>query len=470
MATAAASVAVLLAVLSVMLGLPYMNGPTLRRLIVGVVLVSATVGSVELTGSGLMPPSSMPTWALAAVIGVAVPATGGLVFLLVLQYSSRLTDTIGLIRAANVELQSSRRRVVNAQEQLRGEVARQLHGPVQNRLLVVLQWLRMDQAGHGADDSESADRIERAAKLVEDINEGDLRTILQRLHPSIIRMSLYAALQSLADQFESSVSVSIRTVGEDENTEALWRAGLPEPLRLAFYRVTEEAMNNVIKHSEATKVDVTLRRRGPNTVSLTVKDDGRGFEVGRTAPGLGVLTMEDYCGAEGGTLVIDSDLGEGTTVEAVFPLSIIHSDDTGRAIGARVDDPGPDTLLATPVTESGRVTRLVVVDDRSDFCALVRDLLRPYADFAVVAEGHDGASAMSLVKEHAPDVLLLDVELPDIHGTQVAKEISSEHPNVTIVLISAHYEKIFSEEARFEYIPKVEFSVSRLREVSGSLP
>jgi two-component SAPR family response regulator len=77
---------------------------------------------------------------------------------------------------------------------------------------------------------------------------------------------------------------------------------------------------------------------------------------------------------------------------------------------------------------------------------------------------------MSLVKEHAPDVLLLDVELPDIHGTQVAKEISSEHPNVTIVLISAHYEKIFSEEARFEYIPKVEFSVSRLREVSGSLP
>jgi CheY-like chemotaxis protein len=243
MATAGASVAVLLAVLSVMLGLPYMSGPTLRRLIIGVVLVSAAVGSIELTGDGLMPPPPMPTWALATVLGVAVPATGGLVFLLVLQYSSRLTDTIRQIRAANVELQSSRRRVVNAQEQLRGEVAQQLHGPVQNRLLVVLQWLRMDQADHGADNP----------------------------------------------------------------------------------------------------------------------------------------------------------------------------------------------------------------------------------DFAIVAEGHDGASAMRLVRDYAPDVLLLDVELPDMHSTQVAEEVHAEHPDVKVVLMSAYYDKAFSEQSGVEYIPKVEFSVSRLREVSGSL-
>ena len=463
MVTAAASVAVLLAVLSVMLGLPYMNERTLKRLMIGVAMVSAAVGSVAMTGDGMMPVSGLPTWALASMLGVAVPATIALVFLLVLQYSSRLTDTISQVQATNVELQNLRRRVVNVQEKLRREVAHHLHGPVQNRLLVVSQWLKMAGAANGAGSAESAKSIDKAVKLVDDINEGDLRLILRRLHPSIIRISLFAALQSLGNQFQGSFPVNIIAAEEDES--GFWQTGLPETLRLAIYRVTEEAMNNVLKHSTATKVDVTLRRHGSNGVSITVEDDGRGFDVGRTVPGLGMLTMEDYCGAEGGSLDISSDLGRGTTVSAVFPLAVVASGQADR-------QPEPPPAAPEP-TDSRRVPSstktVVVVDDQPDFCGLVKDLLRPYADFDIVGEGHDGASARPLVERHAPEILLLDVELPDMHGIEVAREIRAEHPGVKVVMMSAYYERDFSGQAGFDYIPKVEFSVSRLREVTANV-
>ena len=95
-------------------------------------------------------------------------------------------------------------------------------------------------------------------------------------------------------------------------------------------------------------------------------------------------------------------------------------------------------------------------------------MLQPYDDFVVVAEGHDGAAALRLVEGYMPDVVLLDVELPDTHGVEVAREIRAKHPGVKVVLMSAYYKKGFSKQEGFEYIPKVEFSVSRLREISGS--
>ena len=56
-----------------------------------------------------------------------------------------------------------------------------------------------------------------------------------------------------------------------------------------------------------------------------------------------------------------------------------------------------------------------------------------------------------------------------MHGIEVARQIRAEHPNAKVLLMSAYYEKDFSGQAEFDYIPKVEFSVSRLREVAGNV-
>ena len=97
------------------------------------------------------------------------------------------------LKGTNDQLGLSRRRVVRAQEELRKSVAQQLHGPVQNRLLVATHWLREAQTELGENPGKCSENLANATRLIEEINHGELRTAMKRLHPSLIRISLIAA-------------------------------------------------------------------------------------------------------------------------------------------------------------------------------------------------------------------------------------------------------------------------------------
>jgi signal transduction histidine kinase len=90
----------------------------------------------------------------------------------------------------------------------------------------------------------------------------------------------------------------------------------------AAYRIAQEALTNVARHSHATRVDVSLRTEG-DFLSLDVEDDGRGFEPRELAEsrGLGVVGMRERAELIGGTLAIRSRPGEGTSVRLTVPLS-----------------------------------------------------------------------------------------------------------------------------------------------------
>jgi signal transduction histidine kinase len=89
----------------------------------------------------------------------------------------------------------------------------------------------------------------------------------------------------------------------------------------AAYRIAQEALTNVARHSHATRVDVSLRTEG-NFLSLAVEDDGRGFEPRELSEskGLGVVGMRERAELIGGTLAIRSSPGEGTSVRLTVPL------------------------------------------------------------------------------------------------------------------------------------------------------
>jgi signal transduction histidine kinase len=213
----------------------------------------------------------------------------------------------------------SRRRIVGAEEELRRQVAQQLHGPVQNRLLVASHRLRMAMESENLAADESVKHIQQASDLITDVNQATLRDVIRRLHPTLIRLSLSSALDSLANEFRPSFDVDIQVVaGGSDNQPA--RDELPQELRLAIYRIVEEALNNVLKHAAATCVDVELTQTSDMKAELLIRDDGRGFDLAKQELGFGVLTMQDYSGAVGGTLAVNSTPGGGTTVAALFPL------------------------------------------------------------------------------------------------------------------------------------------------------
>jgi signal transduction histidine kinase len=100
---------------------------------------------------------------------------------------------------------------------------------------------------------------------------------------------------------------------------------IPEPLKLSIYRILQEALNNVTKHSGADRVVISLAETA-GVLELVVEDNGRGFAVGSIRPedgsqrGFGLGSMRERAYLSGGTVSVDSAEGNGTVVRAVWPL------------------------------------------------------------------------------------------------------------------------------------------------------
>lgn len=147
----------------------------------------------------------------------------------------------------------------------------------------------------------------------------DLREIAHGLKPVALEsIELVAALHNLFDELKDRSGVKINFFHEGVPGQMAF------PVKLAFFRIAQEALTNVIKHSRATKVHFNLLRRG-NTLTMTVEDDGVGFDLERRKrpdgkPTLGLLIMEERAAQMGGEFSIESSMGQGTHLLVEIPL------------------------------------------------------------------------------------------------------------------------------------------------------
>ena len=218
------------------------------------------------------------------------------------------------------EVRRSRLRIVTAQESLRRKIAQQLHGSVQNRLIFML--LRLKELEKAAGSSELAAELGVLRGTFEELLEGDLRSIGLQLYPHILRRGFVPALQSLADQFEGVMSMEMDLDEELVRMERADRNLIPEQAKLAAYRIAEEALTNVAKHANASKVIVRLSMPSEGWLQLTVMDNGQGFVADEASAGMGMVAMRDQAEAMGGECVVQCAPGEGTQVTATLPLAV----------------------------------------------------------------------------------------------------------------------------------------------------
>ena len=222
------------------------------------------------------------------------------------------------------EMQRSRQRIVSAQESLRKEIAQQLHGSVQNRLIFLV--LRLKQLEATAEPKGVASELADLREKFEELLEQEIRSIVHQLYPYILRRGFVPALQSLGDQIESVISIEL-----DLDQELVLKARadwslIPEQAKLAAYRIAEEALTNVVKHANVTNVSVRLEAPSGGWFKLTVLDDGNGFTPDESTEGMGIVGMRDYAEAIGGECVIQCDPGKGTKVIATLPLVILEKE------------------------------------------------------------------------------------------------------------------------------------------------
>jgi len=140
----------------------------------------------------------------------------------------------------------------------------------------------------------------------------EMRTMLLEMRPeSLARSDLKALLTQLADAFVGRVRVPVNLVLQGD-------CELPHEVKLAYYRIAQEALNNIAKHSGARRVEVRLECR-PGGLDLRIEDDGLGFDVGSVPAGhLGIAIMRERAASVGATLNVASQPGQGTTVELAW--------------------------------------------------------------------------------------------------------------------------------------------------------
>jgi signal transduction histidine kinase len=141
-----------------------------------------------------------------------------------------------------------------------------------------------------------------------------MRALIFELRPeSLATEGIVAALTKQAASLKARHNVAVSTRFDPEPE-------LPLATKEALYRIAQEALHNMVKHAQATAAELRLERHD-ETITLLVQDNGVGFDVAGKFPGhLGLISMRERIGRIGGTLMLSSALGHGTTVRASVPL------------------------------------------------------------------------------------------------------------------------------------------------------
>jgi len=241
--------------------------------------------------------------------------------------TSELSESVDLLRAENTErkrledaLRESEKQVrffasecLTAQEAERKRIAGELHDSIVASLSAIK--FRIEKAadeikqGIGTPDS-LRDLISKVVQAVE-----ETRRIMSDLRPAILDdLGITAALSWYCREFQNTYSY-IRV----EKEIALSEGEVPDSLKTQIFRISQEALNNIAKHSKAALVNLSIRKV-EGRIELTIQDNGQGFNLHRAAKGRGLSTMRERAHLSGASYTIESAEGKGTLIRASWPL------------------------------------------------------------------------------------------------------------------------------------------------------
>jgi signal transduction histidine kinase len=263
---------------------------------------------------------------LATILGAVLVA--GLAFRRVRRLESELHRRRRTEAENRLDLERLSARLVDAQEQERRHLARELHDEVGQALTAIKMDLGVALRATGAEPRVRAS-LEEARGIAETTLQG-VRNLSQLLHPSVLDdFGLPETLSAYIRAFSHRSDIRV-----DLSRDGLQRR-LPSEIEMCLYRVVQEALTNVARHSGATHAKVALIWRG-NIVTAVIEDDGRGLPphtgAHDHARGLGVIGMRERVQSVGGQFTIGNRAEGGTRVVASIPVADVM-EDSQRLVG-----------------------------------------------------------------------------------------------------------------------------------------
>ena len=236
------------------------------------------------------------------------------------ELESRVEERTAELEKANEELRQFPSKLISAQEEEKRKLASELHDSIGQSFAAVKYWIEMALKLRDAGDGNAAlNHLEQFVPTLQRSIE-ETRNIYMGLRPTLLdEAGILATLQWLRGQCMRlcpDLHVELETGVEEEE--------ISEHFKINIFRIAQEALNNVVKHSKAEWVDISLSKNG-RRIELVISDDGVGMDLDlisqtSAARSLGLTGMRERAVLSGGSFSIESIPGEGTTIRAFWPI------------------------------------------------------------------------------------------------------------------------------------------------------
>jgi NarL family two-component system sensor histidine kinase LiaS len=195
----------------------------------------------------------------------------------------------------------------------RNRLARDLHDSAKQQAFAAAAQVSAARTVIGIDPKAAEENLKLAEHLIYELRQ-ELTNLIQELRPPEVQgKGLAVAVRDYADEWslQNRTTAEVRIQGERE---------LPLEIEQTVFRIMQEALANVTRHSDANSVEITIAY-DPDTLTLMIMDDGQGFDKENMVPGFGLHSMKERAQSLGGTLTVDSSQGTGTIVITSVPIN-----------------------------------------------------------------------------------------------------------------------------------------------------
>ena len=350
--------------------------------------------------------------------------------------TKELTRALRDLKKRSDQLRRMAAELTIVEQRERQRLAQILHDGLQQ--VLVGANLQLEIVNHGQNTQQELNRLK---EILEEAGETSRSLAAELSPPILLRKNLCAALEWLTGWMREKYQLMVSI------TRCQLRQPLKEEVLLLLFQAARELLFNVVKHAGVRKARIGVNQQD-GQILMSVEDEGSGFDPGHlhsmegSSSGFGLFSISERLSLMGGKMEINSIPGHGSRFRLSIPLSPAT---TGTK---RVSKVGQAPLEAAfyPELEPGPADRemkirIILVDDHAVVRQGVANLIRREPDFEIVGEASDGESAVSLVREIQPDVVLMDINMPRMDGIQATQIIHEEFAAVRIIGFSVYEEE-----------------------------
>jgi signal transduction histidine kinase/ActR/RegA family two-component response regulator len=331
------------------------------------------------------------------------------------------------------QLRSLASKLNRAEEQERRRLATELHNNLGQMLAVAK--MKINELATSKLPGSASNAI---ADLSEVVNEAlsYTRELMTELKPPPVldKEEVTEVLEWVVKEIEKyGLKVTIQDDGRPKP--------LSEKVRTTIYQCVKELLFNIVKYAGVNKACLAMSRVDGN-IKIIVEDEGKGFDMTNNKPiptedgGFGLFNIRERIDWIGGRFDITSQPGLGT--KAILHIPVKNKENDSNVFANEVEENSFPRSEQDHQVKSWSKLKILIADDHQMVRNGFRQMINKQDDLTVIGEASDGEEVVRMARETAPDVILMDVNMPGMDGLEATKKISSAFPEVCIIGLSLH--------------------------------